>query len=299
MVLQINGDGSYSVVPKLGQTSSPSPFPMVPTVTRPLFRRPRSVATRTNNSGATISWQNVKPSPLSAPQRPQQRLFPKMGFATRSSGASETIVKLPTLGATAAPTRHVPTSVNSSSTLEKAPKKEVAVEYVDVSKVERRGTLWGIVAPVDLVFAKRENGLFYSGHVKSRGDRPNSWKITFDNGLECSVSDSEILPIRILGAGTIVTYPAESFHIPPRLAQVVGQKIELNRALKSFSVKYAIKFKGNEQPIWATRDELCLAESTAITLRRGYALLRAGTEDYKQGIANVARHPVITKKEPN
>ncbi|ODM98109.1 hypothetical protein Ocin01_08577 [Orchesella cincta] len=143
---------------------------------------------------------------------------------------------------------------------------------VNVTSLEKRETSWGIIAPVGLVFARWEDDWFYSAKVKCSGELPNRWVIVFDDGVEYTAYTSDILPVSILGEGTIVNYPADS--VRPRDGTIIGQQVEWNSAAKPFSVKYALQLQGQKEPIWAKRSELCFTETIATRLQIQYELAK-------------------------
>ncbi|CAL8088389.1 unnamed protein product [Orchesella dallaii] len=145
--------------------------------------------------------------------------------------------------------------------------QEMNDEPVIESELKKGASLWSAILPEELVFARWRDKNYYSGMVKSKGLN-DTWVIDFDDGMEDVASESHIVPIRILGVGTIGIYSPDAGY-QPHNAEVIGQKFGADADGTQW-VKYAIKCEDLENPIWCSRRQLSIKEPDAKKLRSDY-----------------------------
>ncbi|CAL8105424.1 unnamed protein product [Orchesella dallaii] len=137
-------------------------------------------------------------------------------------------------------------------------------------ELEKGTTTWTNISPNALVFARWIDNKFYSGQITGQiVDEESKWMVDYDDEDPREVMEADILPIDIIGAGTDVLITKKRLS---HLAQVIGHKVFVDPANGEETVKYAIKLKMAETPIWAMRSDLYIKSTLGERLREEYEL---------------------------
>jgi len=100
---------------------------------------------------------------------------------------------------------------------------EVNNEPVVLQDLNKSLTLWGRICPNELCYARWRDKKYYSGIILEKWTN-DTYKIDFDDGMDGVASETHIVPIKILGVGTVGVYTPDNMFKPSE-ATVLGQKL--------------------------------------------------------------------------